>query len=105
MNNILAITRHSAAKDWLCDQFPNDDVTVHSHYTPGLEYGFTLVVGILPLPLIANLNKMGIRFMLLTMNVPEEFRGVELTKDQMVEFGAKLEEYQVMRCEYSYYIN
>lgn len=94
---ILAIVRHSAAKEWLCDKFPHDSVEVISHYTDGMEEGFDVVVGILPVPLIANLNKKEIRFLLLTMNIPESLRGVELTKQQMIDCGASLEEYIVVR--------
>lgn len=91
---ILAVTRHPAAQEWLVKQFPGAEVIVSAHYNPGMEASHDAVVGILPVNLVAGLNKSGVRFFMLVLDVPAELRGKELTMAQMEELGARLEEYR-----------
>lgn len=95
---ILAVTRHAAAQTWLLKQFPDAEIEVSAHYKPGMEAGKDAVVGILPVNLVADLNRIGVRFLMLVLDVPAELRGVELTVAQMNELGARLEEYHCTLC-------
>lgn len=96
MTNVLIITRHQATVEWIKSTlFDTDTVQVSNHYTPGMEEGAAYVVGILPVNLIADLCRKGVRYYQVVMDVPEEFRGKELTIEQMDEFGARLVEYYV----------
>ena len=54
-----------------------------------------VVIGALPVHLVAEVCARGGRYLHLTMNVPPEARGRELTADDMKQFGARLEEYKV----------
>ena len=96
MANVLIVTRHNATVEWLKSTMLDDDViVVTAHYTPRLAEGFDYVVGILPIQLVAELCAEGIRYYQVTMDVPEEFRGKELTVEQMDQFGARLVQYNV----------
>lgn len=97
MNKILVVTRHAAAQNIITKMFPDYQIEVREHYKAGDETGFEMVVGILPINLVADLNAKGVRFQMLTMNIPAELRGVELTEEQMAACGVKLEEFEVKR--------
>lgn len=55
------------------------------------------VIGNLPISLIATLNAKGADYLHLEMSVPFEYRGVELSVEQMEGFGAKLVPYHAKR--------
>lgn len=94
--NILIITRHQATVDWIQSTLhATDSVTVSAHYNPGLEDGYDYVVGILPVNLIAGLCAKGVRYYQIIMEVPQEWRGKELTVEQMDEFQARMVGYYV----------
>lgn len=97
MNKILVVTRHAAAQNIITKMFPDYQIEVREHYKAGDETGFEMVVGILPINLVADLNAKGVRFQMLTMSIPAELRGVELTEEQMAACGVKLEEFEVKR--------
>jgi CRISPR-associated protein Csx16 len=93
---VLIITRHAATVEWLkSTMLPTDEVVVTAHYTPGMAQGFDYVVGILPIQLVAELCAEGIRYYQMIMDVPEEFRGKELSIEQMDQFNARLVQYNV----------
>jgi len=54
-----------------------------------------VVMGTLPVQLVAELNQRGAHYWHLSMNIPDTMRGAELSADQMDEFGARLEEFRV----------
>jgi CRISPR-associated protein Csx16 len=56
-----------------------------------------VVIGTLPIHLAAAVTSIGARYKHLEMNVPEKWRGKELTQRQMVACKAKLAEYQVLK--------
>jgi len=56
-----------------------------------------ILVGVLPTNLIARLKQAGVRVILITLNLPPEARGKELSVEQMRSYGGKLEE--VVACE------
>lgn len=60
-----------------------------------------VVIGTLPLHLIAQLDERGIAFRALDLNIPAEWRGQELTPTQMAKCGARLTRYQVKRLEHT----
>lgn len=94
--NVLIITRHQATVEWIQSTLHSADaVTVSAHYTPGMEDGCDYVVGILPVNLIAGLCAKGVRYYQIVMDVPQEFRGKELTVEQMDEFQARMFQYYV----------
>lgn len=95
---ILIVTRHQATVEWIKSTLrPSDEVSVVAHYTPGAEESFDYVVGILPMNLVADMyvRNPQIRYYQVIMDVPEEFRGKELTSEQMKEFNARYIQYYV----------
>jgi len=53
------------------------------------------VIGSLPLNLAAAVNARGARYLHLTLELPAEWRGRELSADELEAAGARLEEYFV----------
>ena len=94
---ILVVTRHTATCNWLKTRLAEHDLHFTAHFTAEMTEGFEVVVGILPINLVADLNARGIRFFMVTMEVPAELRGKELTEEQMVECNVKLEQFCVLR--------
>jgi CRISPR-associated protein Csx16 len=88
------VTRHDGAILWahranqVAKKTTQLDVTV---VQPG-----DIVIGTLPVHLASEVVKRGAKYWHLAMEVPEEFRGKELSADQMTQFGARLEEYRVL---------
>lgn len=94
MAKTLVVTRHAGAVEWLkAKGFEGCEVV--SHFAPEMVQADDVVVGILPLNLVAEVNAKGGRFLALDMNVPSELRGVEMTAQLMTELGARLQEYRV----------
>jgi CRISPR-associated protein Csx16 len=98
MSNVYFITRHSGALEWLNEKgFDAPEIITHwvDNNTSKLKQG-DIVIGILPIDIIAEINNRGARFIYLSIkNLPQEFRGKELTKEQLIDFGASLQEFFV----------
>lgn len=94
MAKTLVVTRHAGAVEWLQSK-GFADCEVVAHFAPEMVQQGDVVVGILPLNLVAEVNAKGGRFFALDMNVPAELRGVEMTAQLMTELGARLQEYRV----------
>ena len=95
---VLIVTRHTATVEWIKSTLlPTDEVSVVVHYAPGMEDSFDYVVGILPMNLVADMyvHNPQIRYYQVVMDVPEEYRGKELTIEQMDAFNARFVHYYV----------
>ncbi len=91
------ITRHSGALQWLEQQLSETAVHLdHLDRQDELNMGDT-VIGNLPVNLVFELCRRGVRYLHLEIVVPERLRGQELTSEQMTELGAVLVEYLVFR--------
>lgn len=92
---IFYITRHHGALDWLNRQeFPVDIILSHldlSMIKPG-----DVVIGLLPVHLAAAVCDAGAEYWHLSMELPYEARGTELTAQEMEAYGARLEQFTVM---------
>lgn len=93
---IWLVTRHQGAFEWLQQQGIVADHIVSHLDTAHLAAGDS-VVGILPFHLAAYVCEHGGRFLSLDVAVPAEWRGYELSADQLTAFGACLNEYQVQK--------
>ena len=90
------VTRHPGAMQWAKDNgIEVDDRTICSDLDTGEVHAGDLVVGTLPVHLVAELNERGARYLHLSLKVPEGARGRELSAEEMCRFGARLEEYRV----------
>jgi CRISPR-associated protein Csx16 len=88
------ISRHPGAVVWALRQGLAID-RVLPHLDPALVRAGDAVLGTLPLPLAANVCARGARYLHLSVNLPAELRGQELTADHLEALGARLCEYRV----------
>ncbi|WP_421621543.1 CRISPR-associated protein Csx16 [Alkalilimnicola ehrlichii] len=90
------VTRHTGAAEWARRQgLPVDRLIDHLE-PEALAPGDT-VIGTLPVHLAAAVCARGARYLHLSLDLPSELRGHELTADDMERAGARLESYQVKR--------
>jgi CRISPR-associated protein Csx16 len=88
------ITRHPGARDWAARQgFAIDRQA--GHLDIGLIRPGDRVLGTLPVHLAAAVCARGARYFHLTLDLPAECRGRELTAEDLRRFGARLEEFRV----------
>jgi len=89
------VTRHAGALEWAARQGIHAEALEHldvKQIRPG-----DVVIGTLPVHLAAEICARGGRYVHLSMEVPQEARGRELTADDMERFNARLEEFEVYR--------
>lgn len=88
------VSRHPGAADWARGQgLAVDRPLVHLD-PAGVGPGDT-VIGTLPVHLAAAVCARGARYLHLTLDLPPDWRGRELSAAQMTACGARLEEYRV----------
>lgn len=93
------VSRHLGAKQWAIENgFSIDYFVEHLDESNAPKAGDT-VIGTLPIHLIAQLNKKGVRFLHLRLNLDSLTRGRELTSDELKAVDAKLEEFLVWKLE------
>jgi CRISPR-associated protein Csx16 len=90
------VTRHPGALEWAARQGLAVDCQLSHLEVAVIQPGDT-VIGILPLNLVAEVCARGARFFNLSLTVPPEARGRELSADELEQFGARVEEYRVER--------
>ncbi len=104
MNKVFIVTRHSAAKDWIsanAEQYGlsnAEEMFDMTHLSDEVLMGISeedVVVGVLPLSLVAAVCAKGAKFFNLDLTVPAEARGRELTVQDMDRYGARLTPYYV----------
>lgn len=89
------VSRHPGACEWAAGEGITVD-TVIAHLDPEVIQPGDVVIGTLPVHLAAQVCQHGGRFLHLSLDVPPEWRGRELTAADLRQCGARLEEYQVM---------
>jgi CRISPR-associated protein Csx16 len=88
------ITRHEGAREWARRRgFEIDRLA--NHLDPDEIRVGDAVLGSLPVNLAAEVCGRGGRYFHLTLPLPPEWRGQELSADDMERFGARLEEFRV----------
>lgn len=92
------VTRHTGARDWSEAKGIQVDQVVEHLDVRAIQPG-DVVIGSLPVNLACQVCKQGGRYLHLSLEIPKEWRGKELTKEQMDAFGATIEEYVVRRPE------
>jgi len=88
------ITRHPGAIAWAELQGITVDRQLVHLDIHDIQPGDT-VIGSLPVNLAAEVCSRGASYVHMSLTVPEHWRGKELSVEQMVECGARLESYQV----------
>ena len=90
------ISRHSGAIAWAESQGFHVDQQL-AHFEVNVVNAGDAVLGTLPVNLIAEVNQRGGRYFHLTLELPAEVRGQELTAQMMQQYGARLEEYAAQK--------
>lgn len=93
---IFFISRHLGAISWIHQQSIDIDHFVKHLEIEKIHAGDT-VIGTLPLQLAFAVQERGARYLHLTLNVPADWRGTELTVEQLQLCNAHLVEYQLNR--------
>jgi len=99
MKRIYIVSRHNGLKDWLVQRgfILGGEVVEHLNddFFNGLNEG-DVIIGVLPPWAIAKINARGARFFAVELpRLPREWRGKELTPEQMDKAGAEIREVRV----------
>lgn len=86
------ISRHKGAIDWANQQGIKIDEQI-THLDINQLTKNDSVYGTLPINIVAQINAIGVRYFHLSLNLPKQARGKELTVKDMQNYGASLEEY------------
>lgn len=90
------ISRHSGAIAWAQSQGFQVDQQL-AHFDVKVVNAGDVILGTLPVNLIAEVNERGGRYFHLTLELPAELRGQELTAEIMQAYGARLEEFTAQK--------
>ena len=88
------VSRHPGALEWAARQGLQID-RFATHLNPAEVQPGDTVIGNLPVNLAGVVCQRCARYLNLSLSVPAEFRGKELSTDQLERLGARLEEYRV----------
>ncbi|HWO99021.1 MAG TPA: CRISPR-associated protein Csx16 [Methylococcus sp.] len=90
------ITRHPGTRQWAEEEGIMVDALLDHLDVEQIQPG-DVVIGTLPVHLAAEVCVRGGRYVHLTLELPFEVRGRELTPQDMRRFGARMEEFEVSR--------
>lgn len=90
------ISRHPGAAEWAESEGFHIDQRL-AHFDVATVQPGDVVLGTLPISLVAAVNARGGRYFHLTLELPAEARGRELSADDMRDFGARLEAYSARK--------
>lgn len=88
------ISRHPGTLEWAARQGLEVDRQA-AHLDPALIQPGDVVIGTLPVNLAAEVCARGARFYNLSLDLPPEARGRELSADELERYGARIEGYFV----------
>jgi len=95
------ISRHPASIQWIEQQGIHIDKQL-THLTPEHLKKLQpqdIIIGTLPIQIVAQINQIGAHYYHLTLNIPPEYRGKELTLSHLKKFNATLIEYQAKKIQ------
>ena len=88
------VSRHPGAIEWAKQQNLSIDRWV-THLDPAAVTAGDFVIGSLPVNLVSAVCERGARYLHLSLEVPAEWRGRELTAAELVTVLAELKEFHV----------
>ncbi len=95
---LVFVTRHPGAVEWARRRGLQVDRPVE-HLDVADIYPGDVVIGSLPVNLAAEVCDRGACYIHLSLRLPAEWRGRELSADDMERFGARLETCHIQRVE------
>lgn len=90
------VSRHPGATHWAAEEGFSVDECVNHLDISRIQRG-DVVIGTLPVQLIARVCQQGARYCHLSLDLPADWRGLELSADQLRACNARLEEFLVQR--------
>ena len=93
------VSRHAGALEWATRKGLAVDEFVH-HLDQALVHGGDIVMGSLPVNLAAAVCERGARYLHLSVDLPEQLRGKELSADQLEQLGATIHEYRLEKASH-----
>lgn len=92
------VSRHPGAQEWAHRHglLPNE-VHCCTHLAVEEVVAGDVVIGTLPVNLVAAICARGARYFHLVLDQPQSYRGLPLTAEEMERLGARLEEYRAER--------
>ena len=90
------VTRHRGAITWAANGGVKARKVETENFDTSIVEPGDIVMGTLPVHLAAQVNARGGHYWHLSMDIPVEHRGKELSALQMAEFGARLEEFRLV---------
>jgi CRISPR-associated protein Csx16 len=91
------VTRHSGAKQWVEEEGIAVDAQLDHLEIDRVRAG-DIVIGSLPVNLAAQVCARGGRYFHLSLELPYDWRGRELSPNDMRRFGARVEEFFIRKC-------
>ena len=88
------VSRHRGAQQWAADEGFAVDRLI-THLDPASIAAGDVVIGSLPVNLAAEVCARGARYLHLSLPLPPELRGKELSADDLRRLGATLREFHV----------
>ena len=91
------VSRHSGALQWAAQQgIRTEGTQVTANFDPATVQAGDVVIGTLPVHLVAEVCRKGASYQHLVLDIPPQWRGMDLSIEQMHQCQARLEEYQVV---------
>ncbi len=90
------VSRHTGAKDWLNEEGVSVDYVVDHLDVSRIEPG-DQVIGSLPINLAAAVCEKGASYFHLSIELPLNLRGCELSSDLLRDYGACIQQYHVSK--------
>lgn len=90
------ISRHQGAKLWAEIEGFHVDQQLEHFEVQWVQVG-DVVLGTLPINLVAEINERGGRYYHLILDLPPNLRGLELSAESMRQYGARLTEYSAKK--------
>lgn len=94
------VSRHQASIEWAKKERIHADHWV-GHLDPDAVMAGDTVIGTLPIQMVHELNRRGIAYVHLTLNIPQEWRGQELTEGELEFCEVGLQKFIVIEDELS----
>jgi len=88
------ISRHPGAREWVRRQGVTIDRYLDHLHPEQISPG-DRVMGTLPVNLAAEVCQRGARYLHLSVDIPPDYRGRELTTEELERFGARIEAFSV----------
>lgn len=92
------VSRHPGAVDWARRQGMAIDVW-QAHLDIEQVKAGDVVAGTLPIHLAAQVCQRGAKYLHLTLDLPAQLRGHELSADSLIQAGARLEVYEISQAQ------